>query len=105
MSDQIDLGAEKAEVLRELALSAHSNSNAYIIAYCSGDGEVELVKFEGSPCDRVEHMEDELGLNLLPGGDRWAYIYRSHRTQAWDVMGSDTEMKEAVRKAISSKKR
>lgn len=96
ISDVLDLGTEKTEALRQAILAAHRGTNTYLIIFRTEDGEEGFVNFTGAPRERMQYMQDELGLDLLNPSTRWAYAYRSERTGLWERGASDSEMEELI---------
>jgi len=105
MSDVADLGSDKAAVIFDDQLSQQediANKNHYLIAHCSGDGELVVKPLTGSSKARKAHMGDMVTTS------NWAFAQWSFKTcsaGSWgDVLAGDGEMEKKLRDYIAKNK-
>lgn len=109
MSDQADVANEKAAAILEdqhRQQEAIATKNRYLIAYCSGDGELVVTALTGSRSDRSAFMEATCGDPVTT--NNWAFTHWSYeRTSvgSWGkILAGDGEMEQKLAEYIAEHK-
>jgi hypothetical protein len=104
MNDAIDVGNEKAFAINEAQLRRHSETttNHYLIAYCSGDGDLVVEPLTGSTKDRFARMRATCGDPVQT--KNWAFAQWSYETASWKVLAGNGDVEQKLRDHIAKNK-
>lgn len=108
MNDVADVGNERAAAILDAQRRGHDESitNHYLIAHCSGDGELVIMSLPGNSKDRFAYMES-VGADPVVTKN-WAFTQWSYETcfaGSWGkIHAGNGEIEQQLREYIAAHK-